>query len=241
MAPEVALEKPYNELCDVYSFSMVFWEMMALTKPYGKIDMVGLIEEVWRESDGEDGQQVKVRRPSPSLTEKGKFFSGTGIKGLLRRRRARVNLKKRGESATTTTTTTEHDVHQDVRVGTPGSLQRLLEACWSCNLKKRPSMKQVVEQLALEILAIRDVVNDERRLSHKRRRSTFVFEPELSNALDNGGVVGGNNDRNNADGAERKDGHHHDNLDASDSKSTNRTDPSSTVRTEDQAITVMCE
>jgi hypothetical protein len=30
MAPEIALRKPYNEKCDVFSFSMLFWEIITL-------------------------------------------------------------------------------------------------------------------------------------------------------------------------------------------------------------------
>jgi serine/threonine protein kinase len=34
MAPEVAESRPYNEKVDVYSYSMVLWEMATLRKPY---------------------------------------------------------------------------------------------------------------------------------------------------------------------------------------------------------------
>jgi serine/threonine protein kinase len=33
--PEVALEEPYNETCDVYSFAVVLWEMLALKPAFG--------------------------------------------------------------------------------------------------------------------------------------------------------------------------------------------------------------
>jgi serine/threonine protein kinase len=35
MSPEVALGRPYNAGCDVYSLSLVVWEMLALRRPYG--------------------------------------------------------------------------------------------------------------------------------------------------------------------------------------------------------------
>lgn len=35
MAPEVALGKPYNQTCDVYSWSMIMWFILALEPPYG--------------------------------------------------------------------------------------------------------------------------------------------------------------------------------------------------------------
>jgi serine/threonine protein kinase len=34
MDPQVALGRPYNELCDVYSFSVLFWEMLQLQIPF---------------------------------------------------------------------------------------------------------------------------------------------------------------------------------------------------------------
>ena len=34
MAPEVALDRPYNEKIDIYSFSILCWEMLALQLPY---------------------------------------------------------------------------------------------------------------------------------------------------------------------------------------------------------------
>jgi Protein tyrosine and serine/threonine kinase len=35
MAPEVALNEPYDKRADVYSWSMVFWHIMALEPPLG--------------------------------------------------------------------------------------------------------------------------------------------------------------------------------------------------------------
>ena len=34
MAPEVALGKPYNETCDVYSFSVLLWQILKLETPF---------------------------------------------------------------------------------------------------------------------------------------------------------------------------------------------------------------
>ena len=35
MAPEVGLGKPYNLSCDVYSWSMIMWFILALEPPFG--------------------------------------------------------------------------------------------------------------------------------------------------------------------------------------------------------------
>ena len=45
MAPEVFLGMPYKDTCDVYSFSLLLWEMLTLEKPY---DDMGTIENVTR-------------------------------------------------------------------------------------------------------------------------------------------------------------------------------------------------
>ena len=37
MAPEVALGQPYNLSADIYSFSILFWELVALEKAFGKL------------------------------------------------------------------------------------------------------------------------------------------------------------------------------------------------------------
>lgn len=34
MAPEVALGKPYNDTCDVYSFSILMWQMLKAETPF---------------------------------------------------------------------------------------------------------------------------------------------------------------------------------------------------------------
>jgi hypothetical protein len=34
MAPEVALNQPYNETADVYSFSVLLWQIIAMKDPY---------------------------------------------------------------------------------------------------------------------------------------------------------------------------------------------------------------
>ncbi|KAL3927313.1 MAG: hypothetical protein SGBAC_013133, partial [Bacillariaceae sp.] len=51
MAPEVALNEPYNQACDIYSFGLVFWEMLAMHRPYPTQTSVALLEEnVWSPS-----------------------------------------------------------------------------------------------------------------------------------------------------------------------------------------------
>ncbi|CAJ1950257.1 unnamed protein product [Cylindrotheca closterium] len=47
MAPEVALGLPYNELCDVYSFSLLLWELISLQKPFEHLSPESMGETVW--------------------------------------------------------------------------------------------------------------------------------------------------------------------------------------------------
>ena len=56
MAPEVALEKPYNATCDSYSFAIMLWEMMALVEPFQLYTMKSLRAKVW-----EGGKRPGVR------------------------------------------------------------------------------------------------------------------------------------------------------------------------------------
>ena len=44
---EVANGKPYNESVDVYSFAILFWEMIALESPFKMYTMKSLRERVW--------------------------------------------------------------------------------------------------------------------------------------------------------------------------------------------------
>jgi serine/threonine protein kinase len=49
MAPEVALEKPYNELVDVYSFSVLLWQILMLETPFEGFSMSMFNKKVIKE------------------------------------------------------------------------------------------------------------------------------------------------------------------------------------------------
>jgi serine/threonine protein kinase len=49
MAPEVGMEKNYNESCDTYSFAILLWEIMALQTPYSGYTKSKLEDSVWQE------------------------------------------------------------------------------------------------------------------------------------------------------------------------------------------------
>ena len=51
MAPEVGLGKPYNELCDVYSLAILFWEILTLNRPFATYRSLRQFHDnVWRGS-----------------------------------------------------------------------------------------------------------------------------------------------------------------------------------------------
>lgn len=61
MAPEVANGAPYNELCDVYSFSLLLWELLSLQKPYQHLSSASMRHRVWRPYLEEE--EVPAERP----------------------------------------------------------------------------------------------------------------------------------------------------------------------------------
>ncbi len=128
MAPEVGRKQPYNDLCDVYSFGVLAWEMMALKKPYEKIDMAGLVRDVWKDCP-------KAKRPSPSLEKKANFLAVKDWTGMGRRRNSNESVSE--------------------MVVSPTTLQQLLASCWSYSLDARPRMSTVENMLWEELAAVR--------------------------------------------------------------------------------------
>ena len=139
MAPEVATEEAYNELCDVYSFGIVAWEMMVMEKPFGNVRMYGLLKDVWVDDEN-------ARRPSPSLVEVGSFMKKRSLKRML-------SLTKKNSELSSSSTSSIPDL------GTPASLQALLDDCWANDLKRRPSMSAVVERLDQELVAMSNIMS----------------------------------------------------------------------------------
>jgi mitogen-activated protein kinase kinase kinase 7 len=118
MAPEVAMEKRYNESCDVYSFAILLWQMLALKKPYdnSKLTISTLYTEVW-------GGPCK--RP-------------------------------------------------EICVSWPKPIKSLLSQAWEHEIKNRPTMREIESVLHVKVAAC--PLGEGRRLSHDKRRSTYIFE-----------------------------------------------------------------
>ncbi|KAI2490712.1 protein tyrosine kinase [Fragilaria crotonensis] len=65
MAPEVAMSKPYNEKCDVYSFGILFYEIVALKPPFSQHVLKNYTAKVLK-----GGARPPIKRTFPSCTKK---------------------------------------------------------------------------------------------------------------------------------------------------------------------------
>lgn len=96
MAPEVANEKPYNQLCDSYSFAILFWQMYSDKTPFEVYGMKSMRERVWNgenkrpfvQEDWPVPIKSLIRRAwSPEISERPNF---TQIYKILRNECVRV-------------------------------------------------------------------------------------------------------------------------------------------------------
>jgi predicted lipid-binding transport protein (Tim44 family) len=110
--------------------------MMVMEKPFGNVHMVGLLSEVWVDDEN-------ARRPSPSLIQVGSFMKNRSIKRMLTRTLSRRDSEELNTSD----------------LGTPASLQALLDDCWANDLARRPSMVKVVDRMKDEIKAMNNTSN----------------------------------------------------------------------------------
>lgn len=72
MAPEVALGKPYNHLVDVYSFSLLLWEICTVKVPFANYDFETLNKKVFR---GSDRPEINLKWNMPLRTVMKKCWS----------------------------------------------------------------------------------------------------------------------------------------------------------------------
>jgi len=64
MSPEVARGCPYGKACDVYSFALVCWEILALETPFASMAHKDLVMKVYQEQ-----QRPKVAKRWPALMQ----------------------------------------------------------------------------------------------------------------------------------------------------------------------------
>ena len=152
VAPEVALGLPYNAKCDVYSFALLLWEIMNLTKPFGyNLTLEKLQLSVWDEKH--------ASRPPIRVVSDG------------------LEIKERSSLFLTSP-----------KASWTESLKTLVESAWAHSISARPSMAQIEVELKRQLThgiehmesfhgGLCDTLLDSKRLSHNRRRSTFVYQP----------------------------------------------------------------
>ena len=64
MAPEVALGKPYNEKCDVFSFGILMYEIVSLRPPFSMAIMKNYLKFV-----AKGGKRPHIKERWPSMTK----------------------------------------------------------------------------------------------------------------------------------------------------------------------------
>jgi serine/threonine protein kinase len=65
MAPEVALSKPYNEKCDVYSFGILLYEIIALQTPFTS----AAHEARYKKAVIQGGKRPRIQAKWPSMVK----------------------------------------------------------------------------------------------------------------------------------------------------------------------------
>ena len=127
MAPEVALGKPYHQGCDVYSFSVVWWEILALERPYQSVAATTTTEAAFLKRVAVGGHRPKIPRAWPSRWKP--WF----------------------------------------------------QAGWADHPLQRCGIRTLHLRLRGELVRLRQ--GDESGLEHRKRRSTYVFDPQATAAV----------------------------------------------------------
>jgi serine/threonine protein kinase len=159
MAPETALNKPYNASCDTYSFCILLWQMLMLKTPFELYSAKAMWYVPFRYSLGECKAAVNDNL-TPSFLPHYQNCSDRVWKA-------------------------PHKRPPIDRAAWPLSVKRLLQEGWGYNLGERPPMERVAEVLRMEIISCQDDDDDFARfgqsLDKAERRSTFVFDPKAMN------------------------------------------------------------
>ena len=133
MAPEVALGEPYNETCDVYSFAILFWQLLSLEQPYlgKKCTMRYLYDEVWASPKSNSGNNNGKSRKSNGGSNNGDIGSSS-----------------RSNNSCT---------RPPVKDKWPINVQRIMERAWHYDLHSRPAMSEIEDMLHRQVLSFFNV------------------------------------------------------------------------------------
>ena len=172
MAPEVALGRPYNTKCDVYSYSLVLWQMLTLQRrPYCHYNDYSHFD-----SSRVLHQNVHVESERPPLVVGGAKNKDEALSRrpnsfvLGRQMSLRSSTMKRGASMSmsvsmhsNSSTATSHRSGSFI-VGKNGSkypkwiiskgCKQILQGSWTANVQQRWNMHTVNDKLKVELAAI---------------------------------------------------------------------------------------
>lgn len=175
VAPEVGLGQNYNEGCDIFSFTILLWEIMALERPYGAISPEELQEQVWlnhrRPCLDSGGSNHSHKEPNNNNKLKRLLLGLPSILPRMAAPRRKEQQQQQGMIQPKQQEPKRQRRRQQPWASTP--LQILMRRGWSPNPDERPRMKHVEAILRKECISFRN--GDDSGLEHNQRRSTHVF------------------------------------------------------------------
>jgi serine/threonine protein kinase len=139
MAPEVANGQPYNETCDVYSFAILLWEVLALKRPYQLYTPKAMRENVYNgphkrppvDQAWPNALKICLKRSwDPDLHQRNSMAQVTTIL-----KRECVAIRKGDESGL------EHNRRRSTFVFRPAAAANRSSAVAAANRARRPSEK----------------------------------------------------------------------------------------------------
>jgi serine/threonine protein kinase len=131
MAPEVCFSEPYNEKADVYSFGILLYQVASLVTPFDGYSMGEHERYVLRE-----GHRPDVKSPQNSFMGKKSSTRMQHDQSTLSLNEGAEEVEKKNRLLALRTTRYW-----------PKDLPRLMEECWDCDMRYRPSMKVVTSRL----------------------------------------------------------------------------------------------
>jgi len=69
VAPEVALSRPYDQRCDVYSLALLMWEILNIEKPFENMTLKEIQRSVWEGAECCRPQILLAEISSPITTD----------------------------------------------------------------------------------------------------------------------------------------------------------------------------
>jgi serine/threonine protein kinase len=131
MAPEVCFSQPYNEKADVYSFGILLYQVTSLVTPFDGFSMGRHERYVLRDGHRPDVNIIRnsfIEKMSPARTQQNltALSLDEGVEEIEEKNRLLASR-------------TTHCWPKD--------LPHLMEECWDCDIRCRPSMREVTSRL----------------------------------------------------------------------------------------------